>query len=1578
MDDSTGSPASNTHDENPADEEEIIEQSSVADSDRQDNRGANEVSAADSVHRLEEAVAGGGSDDKPNSEEAATTSLSAALALEPDTDESVTSSSALSEISDQRATQSLGLDDETMQAIIAAEMEVVDRGATSYDLTPTSSYSAEGPHADTPPPDGPTDADQDLDHPLRRDLEEALEQGRIERVNELLASDPQLSNVRVFHDPPNEATIITPLCLAVTNGHSRIVEALLQSGAHVDALSTYQDGEISALHIAVIVANYTSVRLLLSQGASVNIPRAGGTTPLHDAILQQNVDIVDCLLQEGASPIMRDDQGNSAFHLASQFDCVEILDLLWAWAPGKHITEINESNHAPLHIASMKDCPKVVEWLLDKGAEVDQKGDDGCTPLHLASMHGNNSMVLILLRYGAQIEQTDCESRTPLLLACVNLQGQVMKTLFSHYASTTAVDSAGRGCLHLVIWGHYYAPEGSEVHPEYLEYLVGRGAVVDQPDHRGSTPLMDACQSQSRELIETLLNLGAGINSQDHMGRTPLLYACEKPDNGSLELLLRAGADVTLPMTGGSTALHIVCSRDIIDNVRTLLKYNAPVTVLDDDGDTPLSTAADCGSIDSMLELVKTREYFPENPAEEKAFIEPPKSAAKIVGVFSRWLKLYSSKSDLLPLLHWAISHGRFELTQQCLNYRSDALFWKMEGGATWLHVAAQYGHSGIINNLLGKINTAKEASGGVTALHVAATHGHFDTVRALLQIIANGRRDPDEASAVKATAIIYWDDRRQSPLTLSISRKHKRLEALFFDELKALGLVTGEPLDAIKASELLEILAEWEKPGRESVLKHLLECWLPAPPQTDVRHWSALHWAVHGSTAVVVWWLLSKGGYRSGDAIRECQRKPLVRADAIGMIIQELLRNPPPQMYEIANPVDDEPPLLPRPTDWDDHRLYLDGYIMNVYVHNENTVVPYTRGTLHGIIYSKGPNALMRGVEMRKQRELEQRDLNILKNKLGNVSSEDQSLPNIWSLSGAPSGGLGRTVRLRLPRYNFSTISPAENLKLRWIHLPVNELQLIKDLVTRLSHDSGRSEMDHRNLMKFFNRSWTELAAGATQHYMKPLCLRAKIKEAGEGKERTAIYMPYLTLGEYDPESAGTQTPSRRGENGDDDLVGRRDSKHVGHVPLTLDQYYYPGISDTSYRDDNQVFSTYLQKHQEKVVPSTNRTRPHARSKKKQILMVDQLWIWIVDDHSIITSTAQRREQSSTATPQDPKDSSMSTLLHRVLNDIAYGESRGRFERPTSVDEVMQLMLGVATEFFIAKCVQLADGTSKGPLEVFREFTRDVANRETELFQNFLGGLRDEIKNREARAERISQSGRPSIRELPNNPHHIISEETELLDQIRDINDELHMLRALAEDQEIVWNQAFAGIETQGRFSCTPTEIAQDLDGMITEAEMTRDSIDTLLDLRQKQASLAETEAGRLQANDTARQSNNIYVFTLVTIFFLPLSWLTSLFALNVTTFPHNGDSIEYQAYWLFPILFGVTGVFFTIAIFAPLRVEAFQDWMYNRHGGATAGGRTPPAPPPPANLNGDGSSLYTGGEDYDERVSLKSLGAY
>ncbi|OJJ37960.1 hypothetical protein ASPWEDRAFT_472784 [Aspergillus wentii DTO 134E9] len=110
----------------------------------------------------------------------------------------------------------------------------------------------------------------------------------------------------------------------------------------------------------------------------------------------------------------------------------------------------------------------------------------------------------------------------------------------------------------------------------------------------------------------------------------------------------------------------------------------------------------------------------------------------------------------------------------------------------------------------------------------------------------------------------------------------------------------------------------------------------------------------------------------------------------------------------------------------------------------------------------------------------------------------------------------------------------------------------------------------------------------------------------------------------------------------------------------------------------------------------------------------------------------------------------------------------------------------------------------------------------------------------------------------------------------------------------------------------------------MALEADMVQNSINTLLDLRQKQASIKEAEFGRLQANDTVRQSNTIMVFTIVTIIFLPLSFLSSLFALDVSSFPHEGDNLRYPEWWLFPILFGVSAAVSIPCIFVAFNVNS------------------------------------------------------
>ncbi|KAF3070670.1 Ankyrin-3 [Daldinia childiae] len=218
------------------------------------------------------------------------------------------------------------------------------------------------------------------------------------------------------------------------------------------------------------------------------------------------------------------------------------------------------------------------------------------------------------------------------------------------------------------------------------------------------------------------------------------------------------------------------------------------------------------------------------------------------------------------------------------------------------------------------------------------------------------------------------------------------------------------------------------------------------------------------------------------------------------------------------------------------------------------------------------------------------------------------------------------------------------------------------------------------------------------------------------------------------------------------------------------------------------------------------------------------------------------------------------------------------------------------------------------------------TADDETRLFRDFLQGLRNKAKGQGGPVGKEPQSNSRAQQTFQNR-YHIISPETELLELIRDIRDELHILRSLAEDQDVVWKQAFTPgghTEQQGQFqyyhSCTPTDVKKSLDEMLLEAEKTTNYINDLLDLRQ-------AEYNRVQANDSANQSKSIFIFTVVTIVFLPLSFLSSLFALDVNSFPHESGDLKYEAWWLFPILFGVTAAVSIPAIFLAWNVNAISE---------------------------------------------------
>jgi len=64
---------------------------------------------------------------------------------------------------------------------------------------------------------------------------------------------------------------------------------------------------------------------------------------------------------------------------------------------------------------------------------------------------------------------------------------------------------------------------------EALQYLIGKGAKIDQPDRYGITPLLAAVYEGHKGAVELLVNKGAKLNVKGPDGKTAL-EAAEKDD----------------------------------------------------------------------------------------------------------------------------------------------------------------------------------------------------------------------------------------------------------------------------------------------------------------------------------------------------------------------------------------------------------------------------------------------------------------------------------------------------------------------------------------------------------------------------------------------------------------------------------------------------------------------------------------------------------------------------------------------------------------------------------------------------------------------------------------------------------------------------------------------------------------------------------------------------------------------------------------------------------------------------------------------------------------------------------------
>ena len=116
---------------------------------------------------------------------------------------------------------------------------------------------------------------------------------------------------------------------------------------------------------------------------------------------------------------------------------------------------------------------------------------------------------------------------------------------------------------------------------------------------------------------------------------------------------------------------------------------------------------------------------------------------------------------------------------------------------------------------------------------------------------------------------------------------------------------------------------------------------------------------------------------------------------------------------------------------------------------------------------------------------------------------------------------------------------------------------------------------------------------------------------------------MPFLTVAEivepaasYREEGVPQQTVVSRTmqPNGTDE----KDPSKALHERMTLDQYYYTTLTDSTSRDYDQVLSRYLAWQEFEHFRDRKKLSPEKAEQTEhliKIFAVDQLWLWIIDD---------------------------------------------------------------------------------------------------------------------------------------------------------------------------------------------------------------------------------------------------------------------------------------------------------------------------------------------------------------------------
>jgi hypothetical protein len=326
-------------------------------------------------------------------------------------------------------------------------------------------------------------------------------------------------------------------------------------------------------------------------------------------------------------------------------------------------------------------------------------------------------------------------------------------------------------------------------------------------------------------------------------------------------------------------------------------------------------------------------------------------------------------------------------------------------------------------------------------------------------------------------------------------------------------------------------------------------------------------------------------------------------------------------------------------------------------------------------------------------------------------------------------------------------------------------------------------------------------------------------------------------------------------------------------HMRRTLDQYYYYMLEDTRERDADQVVTRWAERRLGKA--------------HHNILMVDQLWIWVIkgsggQSDRVVSCFPERQGHGS---------GFLDDLQRNVLN-----HNTDKRQPIKSADDLVARIVLTCSDIF---------GWSQGSeLVRFLHFLEATVGRlgdvEIKLLNNF-GKSSESLHHLDDNHFQYAKEKDNMLIEMLD-----IREQVKLLKEAKDIRDEISIImHVLSEQRRVLEDDVILSFFRPIKNDAPDIDVFRpwreplrvikraidDFKRMDKQLEGIVDDLHHLLDLRQKQATVWEARSTRESARATIRQSRITTIFAIVTIIFLPLSFCASFFAIDIAEFPVDAN---------------------------------------------------------------------------------------